>query len=71
MSRVTCLLLVLLLSGCATFIEDHSRTILMDRKTGETKDCTVDMLRTQIAYDRYETCIKGWEEQGYTIWGQF
>jgi hypothetical protein len=57
--------------GCASFEAEHSRTVLMDRKTGETKDCTVGMARSKGAYDKYEECIRSLEEQGYTIWSQY
>jgi hypothetical protein len=38
---------------------------------GDRQECTVDMLRTQVAYDRYKQCIESYEEQGYEIWGQY
>ena len=59
------------LAGCASFEAEHSRTLLMDRSTGETKDCTVSMARSKEAYKKYEECIKSYEEQGYTIWSQY
>jgi hypothetical protein len=58
-------------AGCASFEAEHSRSVLMDRKTGETKDCTVGMARNKAAYDKYEECIRSLEEQGYTIWTQY
>ena len=60
-----------LLVGCASFEAEHSRTLLMDRKTGEMKDCTVSMARNKAAYDKYEECIRAFEAQGYTIWSQY
>jgi uncharacterized protein YxeA len=65
------LLVLMLLSGCAAFKEKHSRTILLNRDTGERVECTVDMLRTQEAYERYKACISSYEAQGYSIWGQY
>jgi hypothetical protein len=61
----------LLFVGCASFQAEHSRTLLMDRKTGEMKDCTVGMARSKGAYEKYEECIRSHEEQGYTIWSQY
>lgn len=70
--RILIFLLALALSnGCASVTAKHSRTILMNRTTGERQECTVDMLRTQVAYQRYKDCIKSYEDQGYTIWGQY
>ena len=43
----------------------------MDRATGETKDCTVSMVRNKVAYQKYEECIRAYEAQGYTIWSQY
>jgi hypothetical protein len=43
----------------------------MDRKTGEMKECTVDMLRTIESYEKYKACIKDFEEKGYTLWSQY
>ena len=57
--------------GCASFEAEHSRTLLMDRKTGEMKDCTVGLARSQGAYDKYEECIRSLEAEGYTIWSQY
>ena len=69
------LFIILVLSfffvGCASFEAEHSRTLLMDRKTGETKDCTVGMARNTGAYEKYEECISSLDEQGYTIWSQY
>lgn len=70
MFRVICLLLAVALSGCASFTEDHSRTILIDRSTGETKECTVNMMRSVVSYDKYRECIKAYEGQGYEVWSQ-
>ena len=61
----------LLIVGCASFQAEHSRTLLMDRKTGVMKDCTVGMARSKGAYEKYEECIRSFEEQGYTIWSQY
>lgn len=71
MARLTCLLLILFLSGCASFTEDHSRTIFIDYSTGERRECTVDMMRTKASYDKYRECIKDTEAQGYQIWSQY
>ncbi|MBT8329842.1 MAG: hypothetical protein HKP52_11335 [Desulfofustis sp.] len=57
--------------GCASFEAEHSRTLLMDRKTGEMKDCTVSLARSKAAYEKYEECIRAYEEQGYTVWSQY
>jgi hypothetical protein len=65
------LLLLTLVVGCASMGAKHSRTILMNGQTGERRECTVDMMRTQKAYQQYEECIASFEEQGYTIWGQY
>jgi hypothetical protein len=62
---------IILVTGCASFTEEHSRTLLMNRSTGERKECTVDKLRTQKSYDKYKECIQSYEEQGYTIWSQY
>ena len=61
----------LFVAGCASFQAEHSRTLLMDRATGEMKDCTVGMARNKKAYEKYEQCIRSYEEQGYTIWNQY
>jgi len=71
MSRMICLLPLLLLIGCASFTEEHSRTLLLDQKTGETEECTVGMMRTQEAYEKYKSCIKASEEKGYSVWNQY
>lgn len=60
-----------LVVGCASFEAEHSRTLLMDRSTGETKGCEVGMARNQEAYKKYEECISALEAQGYTIWSQY
>lgn len=65
------LLVMIVLSGCAAVIAKHSRTILLNRETGDQVECNVDMLRTQVAYKRYKECIRSYEDQGYTIWGQY
>jgi hypothetical protein len=67
MFRVTCLLLFIVLSGCASFTEEHSRTILINYSTGDTQECAVDMMRTKESYDKYRECIKRVEDQGYKI----
>lgn len=72
MIRILLLLLTLsLLFGCAAVLSKHSRTILINRETGEQVECSIDMLRTQVAHERYKECISSYEEQGYTIWGQY
>jgi len=63
--------LMLFLSSCASFTEPHSKTLLMDRNSGELKDCTVGKWRTKESYDVYKNCIKTFEEEGYTIWNQY
>jgi len=63
--------LIVLLSGCASFTADHSRTLLMDRNTGETKECSVDKWRTEESYQKYQECVSAYEQQGYTIWSQY
>lgn len=70
--RIVILLLVsCFISGCASFQAEHHRTLLLDRATGETKECTVAMKRTETAYGEYEACIRSYEEQGYTVWSQY
>lgn len=59
------------LPGCASFNAEHHRTLLLDRATGETKECTVAMARNEKAYDEYEACIRSFEEQGYAVWSQY
>lgn len=71
MSRLIVLLLVMVMSGCASFTEEHSRTLLMDRSTGERKECTVDMMRSKESYDKYKACIEKYEAEGYKIWSQY
>jgi hypothetical protein len=71
MVRLIYLLPLLLALGCASMTAKHSRTLLLDRSTGETKECTVREVRTVIAYEEYEKCIKTAEEQGYTVWSQY
>lgn len=65
------LLSILLLSGCAAVFSKHHRTILLKKETGEQVECQIDLLRTQVAHKRYKECISSYEEQGYTIWGQY
>jgi hypothetical protein len=71
MPRLLCLCVILLLSGCASFTAEHSRTLLMDRTTGEMKECTVDKWRIKESYDKYQGCVSDYEKQGYTIWSQY
>ena len=71
MRRLLCLCLILLLSGCASFSAEHSRTLLMDRTTGEMKECTVDKWRTKESYEKYQECVSAYEEQGYTVWSRY
>lgn len=71
MRLVIFLAVFLLFMGCASFEAEHSRTLLMDRKTGEMKDCTVGMARNKGAYEKYQECISSYEAQGYTIWSQY
>jgi len=59
------------LSGCASFQAEHHRTLLLDRSTGETRECTVAMKRTEKAYEAYHECIRSFEEQGYSVWSQY
>jgi len=71
MLRMTALLFLLTVAGCASFTEKHSRTLLMDRSTGDIKECTVDIWRTQVSYQKYQECIQSFEKQGYTVWNQY
>ena len=71
MRGLLCFCAVLLMSGCASFSAEHSRTLLMDRTTGEMKECTVDKWRTKESYEKYEGCVSAYEKQGYTIWSQY
>ncbi len=64
-------LLTTLVSGCASMGAKHSRTILMNRQTGERQECTVGMMRSRESYQQYEECIAAFEKQGYTVWGQY
>ncbi len=45
--------------------------MLMDRTTGEMKECTVDKWRTQESYKVYQDCVSAYEKEGYTIWSQY
>lgn len=65
------LLMITLVAGCASMGAEHSRTILMNRQTGERQECTVDMMRSRESYQKYEECVASFQEQGYTIWGQY
>lgn len=67
---IVLLLTMLLVTGCASVISKHSRTILMNSE-GDRQECNIDMLRTQMSKKRYEECITSYEEQGYKIWGQY
>lgn len=70
--RIMILLMVTcFISGCASFKAEHHRTLLLDRATGETKECTVAMARSEKAYDEYEECIRTYEEEGYAVWSQY
>jgi hypothetical protein len=71
MPKLPVLCLLLFLAGCASFSEKHSRTLLMDRSTGEIMECTVDAWRTDSSYEKYQECIRAFEQQGYTIWNQY
>jgi len=62
---------VVLLTGCAAVISDHSRTILLKQETGEQAECSIDKLRTQFSLKRYKECISSYEAEGYTVWGQY
>jgi len=70
--RIVLLLIVVgMTTGCTAFKNEHSRTVLLDRKTGETRDCTVAISRTNAAYEKYEECIRTYEQEGYVIWSQY
>ena len=71
MFRLLCFSAILLLSGCASFSAEHSRTLLMDRSSGEMKECTVDKWRTRESYGKYMECISAFEQQGYEVWSQY
>lgn len=71
MRIVTILLISCFISGCASFKAEHHRTLLLDRATGETKECTVAMARNEKSYDEYKACISAYEEQGYAVWSQY
>ena len=71
MQRLLCLCVIFLMSGCASFSAEHSRTLLMDRTTGEMKECTVDKWRTKESYEKYQGCVSAYEAEGYTIWSQY
>ncbi|BDD89338.1 hypothetical protein DPPLL_37030 [Desulfofustis limnaeus] len=62
---------LLLCVSCASFSEKHSRTLLLNRNTGEIKECTVDRWRTEQSYKAYQECIGSYEKQGYSIWNQY
>lgn len=68
---VPALLVLSLICGCAAVLSKHSRTILVNPENGEQAECAIDMLRTQVAHQRYKDCISSYEEQGYAIWGQY
>lgn len=68
---ITVFLVLYALSGCASFQAEHHRTLLLDRSTGETRECTVAMKRTEKAYEAYQACIRSYEEQGYSVWSQY
>ena len=63
--------LLIFVSSCATFTEKHSRTLLMDRSTGEMEECVVDKWRNALSYEKYHACIENFEQKGYTIWSQY
>ncbi len=63
--------LMALVAGCSSFTEKHSRTLLLDRTTGEIKECTVDAWRSAKSYETYQDCIRSYETQGYSIWSQY
>lgn len=65
------LLIMSLAAGCTAFTTKHSRTLLLDRTTGETKECTVSISRSNKAYEAYEECIRAFEAHGYSIWSQY
>jgi len=65
------LLLITLTAGCASMGAEHSRTILINRDTGERQECTVDMMRSNESYQKYEECVATFKAEGYTIWGQY
>ncbi len=71
MSRLLCIVSIVLLSGCASMTAEHSRTLLMDRTSGEMKECTVDRWRSEESYKKYNECVSDFEKQGYTIWSQY
>lgn len=71
MIRLLLLMGLLLLSSCASFTEEHSRTLMIDRSTGEMKECMVDRWRVAQSYEKYRECINSLERQGYTIWSQY
>ncbi|MBE0585082.1 MAG: hypothetical protein IH612_15145 [Desulfofustis sp.] len=71
MKMLPVFLLLVLFTGCASFSEKHSRTLLLDRSTGEIQECTVDKWRMDSSYKKYQECIRSFEQQGYTVWNQY
>ena len=65
------MLILLLLSGCASMTAEHTKTLLMNRSTGEMKECTVDRWRTGESFKRYDQCVLDYQKQGYEIWSQY
>ena len=71
MRLILCLLFALLLSSCASLTAEHTRTLLIDRSTGEMKECNVDKWRSEESFKRYEQCVADFEKEGYEIWSQY
>ena len=71
MRLLYCLLLMMLLSGCASMTAEHTRTLLIDRSTGEMMECTVDKWRSEESFKRYDQCVLDYQKQGYEIWSQY
>ena len=63
--------IVLMLSACASMTAEHTRTLLIDRSTGEMKECNVDKWRSEESFNRYDQCVADYEKQGYEIWSQY
>jgi hypothetical protein len=71
MRYLAALLVASAVTGCASFLEEHSHTMLIDYNTGETRTCEVGKLRTAVSYERYRDCIEDFKAQGYTVWSSY
>lgn len=62
--------MLLFLSGCASFSDKPSKVILQNPQTMEFVNCRVDEWGTSESYRKNEECVQSYIDQGFVIWGE-